>query len=151
MTEVRFYHLQRTSLEAALPKLLERTLARGQRAVVMAGSGERVEALTAQLWTYDPNSFLPHGSRRDGRPERQPVWLTDQDENPNKATVLFLTDGAQSAAVSGFELCVEMLDGQDDAAVAAGRQHWAAYKEAGHSLVYYQQDDNGRWQEKAKG
>ncbi|MGH6882849.1 MAG: DNA polymerase III subunit chi, partial [Hypericibacter sp.] len=89
MTEVRFYHLQRTSLEAALPKLLERTLARGQRALVMAGSNERVEALTAHLWTYDPNSFLPHGSKRDGRPERQPVWLTDQDENPNNATVLF--------------------------------------------------------------
>jgi DNA polymerase-3 subunit chi len=44
-----------------------------------------------------------------------------------------------------------MLDGQDAAAVAAGRQRWAGYKEAGHSLVYYQQDENGRWQEKARG
>jgi len=151
MTEVRFYHLQRTSLEAALPKLLERTLARSQRAVVMAGSSERVEALTAHLWTYDPNSFLPHGSKRDGHADRQPIWLTDQDENPNGASVLFLTDGAQSDAISGFELCVEMLDGQNDAAVAAGRQRWATYKEAGHSLVYFQQDENGRWQEKARG
>lgn len=150
LTEIRFYHLQRTGLEAALPKLLERTLARGQRAVVMAGSAERVEALAAQLWTYDPDSFLPHGSKRDGRPERQPVWLTETDENPNGAAVLFLTDGARSAQVGAFELCVEMLDGQDEAAVAAGRQRWAAYKEAGHSLVYYQQDEAGRWQEKAR-
>ena len=31
MTEIRFYHLQRTSLEAALPPMLDKTLARGQR------------------------------------------------------------------------------------------------------------------------
>ena len=38
MTEVRFYHLQRKTLEQALPQLLEKTLERGWRAVVMAGS-----------------------------------------------------------------------------------------------------------------
>ena len=68
MTEVRFYHLTRTTLEAALPQMLERTLARGQRAVVMAGSEERVEALNAHLWTYKERSFLPHGSVKDGFP-----------------------------------------------------------------------------------
>ena len=45
MTEVRFYHLQRKTLEDALPQILEKTLERGWRAVVMAGSEERVEAL----------------------------------------------------------------------------------------------------------
>ena len=44
MTDVRFYHLTSTSLEAALPQMLEKTLERGQRAVVIAGSEERVEA-----------------------------------------------------------------------------------------------------------
>ena len=59
MTEIRFYHLQRTTLEAALPSMLDKTLARGQRAVLMAGSPERVEALAAWLWTYDERGFLP--------------------------------------------------------------------------------------------
>ena len=93
MTEVRFYHLQRSALEQALPKLLEKTLERGWRAVVMAGSEDRVEALNAVLWNYSREGFLPHGSKKDGYPDRQPVWLTDQDENPNAATVLFLVDG----------------------------------------------------------
>ena len=60
MTDVRFYHLTRTSLEAALPQMLEKTLERGQRAVVIAGSDERVESLNAQLWTYHDRRFLPH-------------------------------------------------------------------------------------------
>ena len=66
MTEVRFYHLQRKTLEDALPQILEKTLERGWRAVVMAGSEERVEALTQHLWSYKEFSFLPHGSARDG-------------------------------------------------------------------------------------
>jgi DNA polymerase-3 subunit chi len=150
VTEVRFYHLQRTSLEAALPQMLEKTLARGQRAVVMAGSPERAEALALALWTYGDGSFLPHGSGRDGRPERQPVWITAEDENPNGAQVLFLSDGAASERLAGYELCAELFDGGDEAAVAEARRRWGAYKAAGLPLVYYQQDERGRWVEKAR-
>ncbi len=42
MMEIRFYHMTRTTLEAALPQMLEKTLERGQRAVVRASSPERV-------------------------------------------------------------------------------------------------------------
>jgi DNA polymerase-3 subunit chi len=149
MTEIRFYHLQRTTLEAALPPMLEKTLARGQRAVVMAGSDERVEHLTDYLWTYSDPSFLPHGSARDGRAEMQPVWLTTADENPNGAQVLFLTDGASSQQVDGFELCVELFDGNDETAVQAARRRWSEYKAAGHTLTYWQQSPAGRWEQKA--
>ena len=46
-----------------LPPLLEKSLERGWRVVVQAGSQERVEALDAHLWTYREDSFLPHGNR----------------------------------------------------------------------------------------
>jgi DNA polymerase-3 subunit chi len=151
MTEVRFYHLQRTPLEAALPPMLEKTLERGQRAVVMAGSEERVEHLAGHLWTYDERSFLPHGSARDGHAERQPIWLTAQDENPNAAQVLFLTDGAASTRVEDYTLCVELFDGNDAAAVTAARERWSRYKTAGHQLTYWQQTPAGRWEQKATG
>ncbi len=149
MSEIRFYHLQRTRLEAALPKMLERCLERGDRAVVMLGSPERVEALAAQLWTYNDRGFLPHGTAEDGFAARQPIWLTDRDENPNGAQVLFLADGAESAEMGGYKLCVELFDGGDEQAVAAARRRWAAYKDAGHALSYFQQNDSGGWDKKA--
>jgi DNA polymerase III subunit chi len=149
VSEIRFYHLQRTRLDAALPRMLERTLERGERAVVMLGSEERVEALAAQLWTYSDRSFLPHGTAQDGFAERQPVWLTAKDENPNRAQVLFLADGAQSEQLADYRLCVELFDGSDEQAVAAARRRWAAYKAAGHALSYYQQNDAGAWEQKA--
>jgi DNA polymerase-3 subunit chi len=148
MTEVRFYHLQRTTLEAALPPMLEKTLERGQRAVVMAGSEERVEHLTNYLWTYREHSFLPHGSARDGRGEQQPIWITTKDENPNSAQILFLTDGSGSARVGDYERCAELFDGNDPNAVAAARTRWQAYKAAGHQVLYFQQNAQGGWEQK---
>ena len=51
MAEILFYHLLRQPLEAVLPSLLERSLARGWRAVVHAPSAERLQALDDHLWT----------------------------------------------------------------------------------------------------
>ena len=149
MTDVRFYHLTRTGLEAALPQMLTKALARGQRAVVMAGSEERVESLNVQLWTQDDRGFLPHGSAKDGYAEEQPVWLTAKDENPNGAQVLFLTDGANSESIDHYELCATLFDGRDESAVAAARDRWRRLKETGHELTYWRQDDSGRWEKQA--
>ncbi len=149
MTDVRFYHLQRKPLERALPELLEKVLERGSRAVVMAGSEERVEHLASLLWTYDDRSFLPHGSARDGFAADQPVYLTAEDENPNGAKVLVLTDGASSASVDAFEICCELFDGNDEEAVGAARARWTAYRDAGHAITYWQQTERGGWEQKA--
>ncbi len=150
MTDVRFYHLTSTSLEAALPQMLEKTLERDQRAVVIAGSEERVEALNAHLWTYKDRSFLPHGTAKDGYGESQPVWLTEVDENPNSAQVLFLTDGATSERVGDFQFCALLFDGRDTAAGERARRQWRGYKDSGHQVTYWQQDDQGRWEDKTK-
>jgi len=148
-TEVNFYHLTRSSLEDALPRLLEKTLQAGERAVVLLGSPERVDALNTHLWTFDPNGFLPHGSVRDGEAERQPVWLTDRDENPNGAGFLFVADRAKSERVADYKRCFELFDGRDEAAVGDSRERWKAYKTAGHTLVYWQQTASGGWEKKA--
>lgn len=143
MTEIRFYHLTRVTLEQALPELLEKTLERGWRAVVMVGSPERAEALTQHLWTYKPDNFLPHGNAKDGRAEQQPIWLTPADERPNNASVLFLADGASSERIGEYERVCEVFDGNDETALASARKRWAAYKAGDHTLSYWQQGDRG--------
>ncbi|MSO71575.1 MAG: DNA polymerase III subunit chi [Alphaproteobacteria bacterium] len=151
MSEVRFYHLTRQSLEDVLPLMLARTLDRGQRAIVMARSSERVEALAARLWDYDDHAFLPHGTKADGHAALQPVWLTDADENPNGAATLFLTEGASSSRIEAFTLVCELFDGADEGAVNAARQRWRVYQAAGHALTYWQQDAGGSWAQRAGG
>ena len=150
MAEIGFYHLRTTPLERALPNILERALAAGHRVVVMAGSRERVEHLDDLLWTYNDASFLPHGSAREGLAERQPVWLTAADENPNRASMLVLVDGATSARLQDYARCCDIFDGNDAAAVDAARRRWKEAKAAGHQLVYWEQVE-GRWEKRAVG
>jgi len=151
VTEIGFYQLQRAPLERALPKLLEKVLERGHRAVLMAGSVDRIEALNGLLWTYEQRSWLPHGSARDGHPELQPVYLTTQEENPNDADVLVLVDGVQPGFIAGFARVVDMFDGRDEEQLAAARARWRSYKEAGFALTYWQQTEAGGWDRKVDG
>jgi len=158
VTEIRFYHLQRARLESVLPVILERCHQRSERVLVLASSSERVEALTALLWTYKPDSFLPHGTARDGEAAHQPIYLAAAESveggeaaaNPNGASVLILSDGAQHAGIGAFRLACELFDGHDEAAVAAAREQWRRYRAGGHTVVYFQQDDGGKWQETAR-
>ena len=148
MTEVGFYHLQTTALERALPRLLAKAYEAGMRAVVLAGSEERIEALNATLWTFDPASFLPHGSARDGDVDAQPIYLTTEEENPNAAALLVCADGVEPAFLDTFERCLDVFDGNDSEAVAAARARWTRLKEAGHDLTYWQQTAAGGWEKK---
>jgi DNA polymerase III subunit chi len=143
--EVGFYHLQRTALEPALVRLLERVLASGQRAVVQASSADRVEALNRALWTLGQGSFLPHGSRADGCAEDQPVFMTHEADYPNGATVLLLVDGADVGPAPPFARCLYLFDGNDPEAVAGARERWRRWREHGAEITYWQQTERG-WQ-----
>ena len=100
MTEILFYQLKGQTPEQVLPALLAKSLERGWRVVVQASSDERVEALDAHLWTWRDDAFLPHGTWRDAEAAEHPIVLTVNDENPNRATVRFLVDGAGHAGDS---------------------------------------------------
>ena len=149
MTEVLFYHLERQPLERVLPQLLEKSLERGWRAVVQAGSPERVEFLDSALWTYRDESFLPHAASRDGNQAEQPVFLTDKSDNPNGAAIRFLVDGATANEFGGYDRMVFIFDGRDEDALAGARLQWKAASAAGHQVTYWQQDEANRWVKKA--
>ena len=149
MTPVFFYHLERQPLDAVLPKMLATSLERGWRVVVQSASEERAEAIAAQLWSHDEEGFLPHGTKADGFADLQPIWLTAEADNPNDANVRFFVDGAEVGDIGGLTRAVIMFDGNDADAVAAARAGWKRLKAAGHEVSYYQQDEQGRWVNRA--
>jgi DNA polymerase-3 subunit chi len=150
MAEVRFYHLTELPLERALPVMLEKTLERGQRAVIRGGHAERLGYLDTHLWTYGDGTFLPHGSAEDGHGEKQPVWLTTGPDCPNNPNTLFLIDGAEAGPgeMAGLDVTAILFDGHDPAAVQAARGQWKAVTGAGLKAVYWAQEAGGRWVKK---
>ncbi|MBR0671930.1 DNA polymerase III subunit chi [Neoroseomonas soli] len=149
MAEIGFYHLTRTPLEQALPRLLGRMLQSGGRAYVLCGETERAKALDAALWTAPEPDWLPHGQAGGENDALQPILLGTADIAPgNGARFLFLVDGADSARLAEYDRVLDLFDGGDEAAVAAARRRWVAAKAAGHALAYWQQGPGG-WEKKA--
>lgn len=150
MSRVDFYHLQNQSLENVLPKLLEKAYETGKKIKIKIGNEERIEFINSLLWTYDDQSFIPHGSKKDGFAELQPIWLSASDDNPNNAEMLFLVDGAKVSLelVNGFERVFNIFDGNSETAVAEARSFWKELKTSDAEIFYWQQDEAGRWKQK---
>jgi DNA polymerase-3 subunit chi len=150
--EVWFYHLQRQRLEEALPTLLERGHAQGWRAVVQTASEERAVFLDDYLWTYRDESFLPHACAREGSGEDQPIWLTAGADNPNGADIRFFVDGAEPIEVLQSDVSAPkrraaiVFDGNDEDALRIARLQFKVLREAGFSLSYWRQNEQGRWE-----
>ncbi len=150
MSRVDFYHLQNKRLEDVLPKLLEKVYAINKRAIVRIGNNERIEFLNSLLWTYDEQSFLPHGSKKDGAAEMQPIWLTSENDNPNRADFLFLTDGAEAniEEVQQYERVFNIFDGNSTESVEKARIFWRELKQQSVDIFYWQQNQSGAWEQK---
>ena len=153
MTEVCFYHLTRRRLDDALPVLLEKSLERDWRVVVQSADAERLKTLDARLWSYEPDKFLPHGTKADGEPETQPIYLTCEGDNPNSADVRFFVHGASAAPVLADAAAAPTTRAVlmfDDAEADGARAQWKTLREVGHELVYYQENERGGWEERKR-
>ena len=146
MTEIGFYQLTRTSLEDALPRLLQRILGRGWWCIVRATSSERLAMLDRHLWTFDRSTFLPHGVKPEGMSAHQPIWLTTDLERPNQAQALILVDAASLEDAHAFERVLDIFDGRDEACVRTARERWRRCREWGHTLRFWQQNERGGWE-----
>ena len=145
--EVWFYHLERSALEQVLPELLERTLAKGWKALVRTGQPERVDQLDSYLWNLRDDSFLAHGTADEPFAERQPVLLTSGLDNPNGADALFLIDGAEPGDLTPHERCIVLFDGRDEAALKQARTRWKTFKEQGRTMSYWKQGAERGWEQ----
>ena len=147
--EVWFYHLERSPVEEVLPDLMEKTLARGWRALVVSPDERRIEALDGLLWTWREDSFTPHGKADGAQPEAQPILLAPNQSNLNQAQVLVLLDGAEPEPFGGFARILVMFDGHDEMAVSDARTLWKRATQLGHQVSYWRQSPDGKWEKKA--
>jgi DNA polymerase-3 subunit chi len=148
--QINFYHLTRTPLEKALPKLLEKVLDKGERAVVLTPF-ERLKALDDGLWTYRPDGFLPHGIEKgEGSAADHPIWLTTTLDNPNNSTYLLVTGGLALPSLEGFTHCLYIFDSNIPSELKEARESWKIAKTSG-APHYWKQTEKGAWEEQELG
>jgi len=149
MPDIRFYHLLTRTIDQTLPDILQKGLSAGHRIVVRVKNDAEAERLAAHLWTYKAESFLPHGTKKDGHAEHQPIWITPGDDIPNNANMIVILNGSLVGTDNeSLTLCCDLFDGNDAEAVQSARTRWKHYKDQNMSLAYWQQTDKG-WDQKA--
>lgn len=90
MTKLSIYQTIEELLTKSTILLIEKCYQSNLRTVVLTEDEEMQELLNKTLWVYSRKKFLPHGSRLDNNPEKQPIYITSKMENPNNAEVLLM-------------------------------------------------------------
>jgi DNA polymerase-3 subunit chi len=145
--QVDFYHLTVAPLERVLPRIAERVVEEGGRLVIVTGDEDHRANIDRLLWTYQPESFLPHGQAGAGDEADQPVLIAESPDPANGARNIALADGVWREEALGFDRAFHFFDAEN---VAAARIAWKALADRdGVERRYWKQDDDGRWQQAA--
>lgn len=150
MARIDFYHLTSSTLDEALPKLVSKAYDTRKNIKIKIGTPERVDFLNALLWTFDDESFLPHGIKKDGFADMQPIYLSSDDENLNDAKLLFVVDGAdiQEADFQNFDRIFYIFNAKNDVELSKARSAWKNSDQYSSERHYWQQTSSNTWQEK---
>jgi len=141
---IDFYHLTDKPLEQVLPAICEKLLAGGERLLVVAGEGQ-VESLDRLLWTYTPESFLPHGRAGAAREAEQPILIGASPTAANGARNVALADGQWRDEALAFERVFYFFDGTT---IDGARNAWKSLKsQSAAERHYWKQNESGRWVE----
>lgn len=151
MPAINFYHLTRSTPEAALFKLLSKAYQAGHRSIVRLAHDEDVAAYDTALWTRDPDGFLPHGTSASKHIKNEPILLTSGVENSNKADFAFIFPETSVENLDFYERVFFLFEGASEAQVKAARGHWKMLKDKGFELIYWTQDKTGKWSKKKTG
>lgn len=150
MTRIDFYSLEEGSrgdrflLTCRLVERIYRSLQPGGNIesqspppiYIRLADPNQAEHLNDLLWTFDDQSFLPHGRIGQTDPELTPI-LIGEEPLPGHDQILINLEPSVPPSFARFERLCEPLD-PDPAITAAGRERYRYYRDRGYPLHYHQ-------------
>ena len=150
MTQIIFYSTAPLQVEKTLFALLEKSIEKGNKSLLLFKDKEKCSLINEQLWTYKQNSFLPHISEDEKIYDDidVPVYLSTKNENPFKAELLFSIDGFLPDNIDHFERVIIIIDINDELLNEKYKNYYLDINKNFEDIVFYKSDDNGKWIEK---
>ena len=65
MTDIRFYHMEQSTLDQALPMIAMKAWQSGENVMVRVPDKREASRLNDLLWSFRADSFIPHGMDSD--------------------------------------------------------------------------------------
>ncbi len=139
MTRIDFYILQEATQDARWHfccRLVDKALRAGSRILLLADSPEDAKALDDLLWTFKPESFIPHQLLDPARPQSAPVEIaTELPANYQPAENNLLINLSRQVP-KGFERFARVSEIviQDPAVLKNTREHYSFYRQGGYAI-----------------
>lgn len=90
--QISFYQALSGHLEDSTVRLIDKIYNSGTKVVVFSSDVACIERFDKLLWTYSTGTFIAHDTYKCDYKDLQPVYLTNNIENPGKAEVALLVD-----------------------------------------------------------
>lgn len=144
--KVDFYHLTRSPLDRVLPRIAQRLHDDGERLLLLSDDADQRRHLDMLLWSYAPDSFLPHAEAGAGDDACQAVLIAPEPTDANAARNVAIVDGRWRDEALTFDRAFHFF-GEDH--IAAARTAWKGLADReGIERRYWRQGDGG-WEQAA--
>ena len=148
MSEVFFYHLTKTTLEIALPKILERALSEKWSIEIRTSANTNLDEISNAIWRGPDESFLPHCLEDHEDLQDYPIVLC---KSPLKdwRDCLIVVDQAdlKENEVKNYKRICLIFDAKIEVELSKARKSWKKLSEEGINTAYWA-EDKGRWVKK---
>ena len=102
-TEINFYQVDE-ALGKSIAPLMLKILEEKKKVLIFTKNENLIKEVDSNLWSFGRNKFIPHITIFDENFDlnRQPILITNKEENSNKADYLVFLDEPSQDLVSQF-------------------------------------------------
>ncbi|HEY0963489.1 MAG TPA: DNA polymerase III subunit chi [Pseudomonadales bacterium] len=138
--KANFYLLKQTDVHACrllACRLAEQQSKQGQRVCILADTPDDARQLDELLWSFTPESFVPHALADDPAAATLPVVVAHGTEAPAGTTCILNLGSDAPRNQPSLNAIAEFVANEDEAK-ARSRARWNLYKQLGYELQHHQ-------------
>ena len=130
---VEFVNLAKTGLPMipAAARLAAWHYGQGRRVVLLSADPLQAQELDRELWTFEPNSFVPHAQAGSPDEADEPVLIAARADNRNQAAALIMLDALEPEEVSGYIHLVYFVPAEPGPKLDEARERYKRLKADG--------------------
>jgi DNA polymerase-3 subunit chi len=135
MTEVIFVETTAGRMETRACEIAERSYTQGHRLQIIAAGEEQASRLDELLWTFRPDSFVPHDLFEEQSAQViSPIIITTAEERIGDFDSMLMMGYCPVEVVGRFAQVFHLVVVDHDERLDASRRYWAQLKETGFTL-----------------
>ena len=135
MTQILFVEVTQSRMEMRACEIAERFYIQGNKLQIIATDQQQAVRLDDLLWTFKPDSFVPHGFFEGEKDEpTPPVVITIDEEKISGYEFLLMLNYCPVQIVGQFSQIIHLVVVDNRERLDASRHYWTQLKEAGFTL-----------------